>query len=123
MREVLSAARRQNEGYPQPRLRISQAKPSGIFVLMIPKRKKQMIIPSTRATPWLGPFCSFFIVKTFSLLTTADTWELCLLSLGLDVSWGKNQTNQELCDLGWGTQLVEGLPIVQEVLGSFPSTA
>lgn len=87
---------------------------------MILKWKKQMLIPSTRASPCLEPFCSFFIVKTFSLLTAADTWELCLLSMGLDVSWGKNQINQELCV---GVGLPAGLPIMQEVLGSFPSTA
>lgn len=31
-------------GLPQPRLRINQAKPSGILVLVIPKWKKQVII-------------------------------------------------------------------------------
>lgn len=82
-----------------------------------------MLIPPMRATPWLEPFCSFSIVRAFSLLTTADAWELCLLILGLDVSWGENQINQELCVLGWGAQLVEGLPRMQEVLDSFPSTA
>lgn len=34
-----------------------------------------------------------------------------------------HQINQELCVLGWGAQLVEGLPLMQEVLDSFPSTA
>lgn len=71
-----------------------------------------------------GAFLLILYCQNFQFAHNCGHMGTVFAEFGLGCELGeKNQTNQKLCVLGWGAQLVEGLPIVQEVLGSFLSTA